>query len=73
MAANIYRPNAELVRLHQRIVGLQQEGLSRREIMERVYLSRNAVNYHLRGNCNCKNGKREAVEAAAGTSGAAQA
>ncbi len=60
MAANIYRPNAELVRLHQRIVGLQQEGRSQREIMETVYLSRNAVNYHLRGNCNCRNGARAA-------------
>jgi orotate phosphoribosyltransferase-like protein len=63
VAANVYRPNAELVRLHQRIAELRQGGLLQSEIAEKVYMSLTAVRYHLRGNCNCKNGSRDELAA----------
>lgn len=70
-AANIYQPNAALVRLHQRIAELRRGGLLQQEIAETVHLSLTAVRYHLRDNCNCKNGGR-AADAAAVTSRQAQ-
>ena len=55
-AAGVYRPNADTIRLHQRIIQLRQNGLVHEEIADKIPMSVSSVKYHLRDACNCRNG-----------------
>ena len=54
-AAGLYQSNTETVRLHQRIVELQRDGLTQKEIAKRIPMHASTVEYHLTDYCNCNN------------------